>query len=89
MIGANRNRADKVKEELALMRELPEIRLPEYTEEEKVVSSFGTIRVKKIAYSVPSRLKSCKVRARIYEDRIMIFSGLKVSVNYSPSLIST
>ena len=77
LIRANRNRADKVKGELALMRELPEIRLPEYTEEEKMVSSFGTIRVKKVAYSVPSRLKNCKVRARIYEDRIMIFSGLK------------
>ena len=56
------------------MRELPEIRLPEYTEEEKVVSSFGTIRVKKVAYSVHSRLKNSKVRVRIYEDKIMVFN---------------
>ena len=77
LIKANCNRTDKVKEELDLMRELPEIRLPEYMEEEKMVSSFGTIRVKKVAYSVPSRLKNCKVRVRIYEDRIMIFTGVK------------
>ncbi len=77
LIKANCNRTDKVKEELELMRELPEIRLPEYIEEEKMVSSFGTIRVKKVAYSVPSRLKNCKVRVRVYEDRIMIFTGVK------------
>ena len=55
LIKANHNRADKVKEELSSMRELPEIRLPEYTEEDKIVNSFGTIRIKKVAYSVPSR----------------------------------
>lgn len=77
LIKANLNRKEKLKEELHLMRDLPEIRLPEYTEEEKTVSSFGTIRVKKIAYSVPSRLKNCKVRVRIYEDKIMLFTGIK------------
>ena len=77
LLKANCNRTDKVKEELDLMRELPEIRLPEYIEEEKMVSSFGTVRVKKVAYSVPSRLKNCKVRVRVYEDRIMIFTGVK------------
>lgn len=74
---ANSNRKEKLKEELSVMRELPEIRLPEYTEEEKIVSSFGTIRVKKVAYSVPSRLKNCKVRVRIYEDRIAVYTGRK------------
>lgn len=77
LVKANINRKEKLKEELHLMRDLPEIRLPEYTEEEKTVNSFGTIRVKKIAYSVPSRLKNCKVRARIYEDKIMLFTGIK------------
>jgi hypothetical protein len=76
LISANSNRTDKVKEELSVMRELPEIRLPEYMEEEKFVSSFGTIRVKKVAYSVPSRLKNSRVRVRIYEDKIMVFSGM-------------
>lgn len=83
LVRANLNRADKLKEELDSMRELPEIRLPEYTEEEKMVSSFGTIRVKEVAYSVPSRLKNCKVRVRIYEDKIMVFSGVKHLLNLS------
>ena len=73
----NLNRKEKLGEELDVMRELPEIRLPEYAEEDKRVSSFGTIRVKKMAYSVPSRLKNCKVRVRVYEDKIMIFTGIK------------
>jgi transposase len=76
LIKANMNRTEKVKEELNAMRELPEVRLPEYTEEEKTVSSFGMIRVKKIAYSVPSRLKGRRIRVRVHEDRIELFSGV-------------
>lgn len=77
LIRGNKNRASKVKDELEVMRELPEVRLPEYTEEDKTVSSFGTVRVKKVAYSVPTRLKGHKVRVRVYEDRIELFSGRK------------
>jgi len=73
---ANRNRTAKVREELDAMHGLPEVRLPEYTEEEKTVSSFGTIRVRKIAYSVPSRLKGHRIRVRVHEDRIELFSGV-------------
>lgn len=91
---ANRNRMGKAREEIQVMRELPAIRLPEYTEEEKTVSAFGTVRVKKVAYSVPSRLKGYRVRLRVYEDRIEMFagqqyietltrkSGLGYSINY-------
>jgi hypothetical protein len=35
------------------------------------------VRVKKVAYSVPSRLKGYRVRLRIYEDRIEMFAGQK------------
>ena len=73
----NKNRAAKVKEELQVMRELPEIRLPEFSEEHTTVNSFGTIRVKKMAYSVPPRLKNQKIRIHVYEDKIELFSGIK------------
>jgi transposase len=73
----NKNRAAKLKEELQVMRELPEVRLPEFIEDHTTVSSFGTIRVKKMAYSVPSRLKGEKIRIRVYEDKIELFSGIK------------
>lgn len=73
----NANRAEKVKEELDVMHELPELRLPEYTEEDKIVNTFGMIRVKQISYSLPSRLKGSRVRARVYDDVIKVFSGRK------------
>ena len=75
LIRGNKNRAAKVKEELQVMRELPELLLPEYTEHDTTVSSFSTIRVKKVVYSVPSRLKGHKVRLHVYEERIEIRTG--------------
>ena len=47
--------------------------LPEYTEEEVRVSSWSTIRVKRNAYSVPSRLKDEKVKVRLYENRLEVY----------------
>ncbi len=70
---ANANRTEKVSQELSVMRELPPIRLPEYQEEEHTVNKAGTIRIKKIVYSVPSRLKGTKVRTHIYEDKIKVY----------------
>ncbi len=75
IVKVNGNRTEKVREELDAMRPLPETRLPEYTEEEKTVSAFGTVRVGNVAYSVPPRLRGCRVRVRIHEDRIDVFSG--------------
>lgn len=72
LLKTNSNRAEKVKEELSVMRELPELRLPEYIEEEKRVNSFGMIRVKNVSYSLPSRLKGVNVRVRIYDDIIKV-----------------
>ena len=78
IIKANSNRADKVKEELRVMRELPDIFLPEYTEHETTVSSFSTVRVNKVVYSVPTSLKDKKVRLHVYENRIEIHVGRKL-----------
>jgi len=75
LIRGNANRASKLKEELAVMRELPPTLLPAFTEMEAAVSSFSTVRVKKVAYSVPSRLKGSRVRLRIHEEKIEVYSG--------------
>jgi hypothetical protein len=75
LVKANSGRTEKVREELDAMRPLPDTRLPEYAEEEKTVSAFGTVRVGNVAYSVPPRLRGCRVRVRIHEDRIDVFSG--------------
>jgi len=70
---ANRLKEKKLLEELAVMRPLDVKRLPEYSEEEVGVNTWGTIRVKQNAYSVPSRLKGHPVKVRIYDDRLEVF----------------
>jgi hypothetical protein len=71
----NAGRKSRVGEDLAAMRELNVAKLPEYIEEDVMVSEWSTIRVKKCAYSVPSRLMGQVLRARVYEDRIEAYFG--------------
>jgi len=68
---ANRSRGRRVAEDMAAMRELNVARLPEFVEEDFLVSEWSTVRVKTCAYSVPSRLIGEWVRVRIFEDRIV------------------
>jgi hypothetical protein len=70
---ANLLRETKLSEELAVMRSLNVKRLPEYSEEDVGVSTWGTIRVKNNAYSVPSRLKGHRVKVRAYDDRLEVY----------------
>ncbi|MEK7839071.1 MAG: IS21 family transposase [candidate division NC10 bacterium] len=72
---ANRLRATRVAEELAVMRALPESRWPEFVEHDVRVTSWSTIRVKHNAYSVPSRLEGEVVRVRIFDERLEVFFG--------------
>ena len=60
------------------MRELPATVLPDYQECEVRVGWQSTIRVKEMAYSVPSRLIGQKVRTRISETRIEVYCGHEV-----------
>jgi hypothetical protein len=70
----------RVGEDLAAMRELNVARLPEYVEEDVMVSEWSTIRVKHCAYSVPSRLIGEMLRVRVYEDRIEAYFGNAVQL---------
>ena len=70
---ANRLREKRLREELAAMRVLDVRLLPEYSEEEPRVTSWSTVQVDRNTYSVPSRLKGERVRARLYEDRVEIY----------------
>jgi len=67
---ANVGRGRRVAEEIAAMRELNVAKLPEYVEEVAQVSEWSTIRVRRCAYSVPSRLIGAVLKVRIFEDRI-------------------
>lgn len=70
---ANQLRETKLSEELAVMRPLNVKRLPEYSEEEVGVSTWGTIRIRQNSYSVPSRLKGHRVKVRVYDDRLEVY----------------
>lgn len=69
---ANRLRDAKLREELAVMRPLSVERMAEYREEDVLVTSWSTIRVKHNAYSVPSRLMGEWVRVRTFDDRLEV-----------------
>jgi len=71
----NAGRRTRVAEDLAAMRELNVAKLPEYIEEDVMVSEWSTIRVKHCAYSVPSRLMGEVLRVRVFEDRIEAYFG--------------
>jgi hypothetical protein len=75
---ANAGRSVKVAEELELMRELPATLLPDYQEYEVRVGWQSTIRIKEMAYSVPSRLIGQKVRTRVSETQIEVYNGREV-----------
>jgi hypothetical protein len=72
---ANRLRQAKWIEECAVMRPLMVSRLPEYRLESVVVTSWSTIRVRRNAYSVPSRLIGETVRVHVYEQRLDVYHG--------------
>jgi hypothetical protein len=75
---ANAGRVVKLAEELELMRELPSTLLPDYQEYEPRVGWQSTIRIKEMAYSVPSRLIGQKVRTRVSETQIEVYCGREV-----------
>jgi len=72
---ANRLRADKLAQELAVMKPLPPTRLSEYDELYCRVGSGSAIRVKKVGYSVPARLIGQEVKVEIYEMELKVYSG--------------
>lgn len=73
---ANRNRSDKLAEELKAMRPMKEQLLNEYDEKIARVTSWSTVNVMRKTYSVPSRLIGEKVKVRVYEHQVEIwFAG--------------
>lgn len=79
---ANGARQKRVSEELDVMKALRCERLPEWSREEVTVTEWGTIRVKKNTYSVPSRLKGQRVEVRVYDERLEVYyaGSLQLSV---------
>jgi transposase len=77
---ANARVADKLSEELQQMHELPPTPLTDYLETDCRVSCGSTIRVRKVVYSVPSRLIGARVRVRLWEHQLSLYDGRELLV---------
>ncbi len=72
---ANSLRQTRLAEELAKMRPLVVERLKEFTEEDALVTSWSTVRVKHNTYSVPSRLIGQTLKVHVYDERLELRYG--------------
>lgn len=68
----NRKRIDL---ERAMLRELPRRRSADFEEKAVTVTSSGGFTLRRVFYTVPSRLIGHRLRARIYDDRVECFLG--------------
>ena len=61
--------------ERGVLKELPERRTSDYEEERVVVTSSGGFILRKVFYTVPSRLIGHWLAVRLYDDRLVCFLG--------------
>ena len=71
----NAGRKQRLLEEMAVMKELPERRLESYKRERVKVDSGSLIHADRNVYSVPSRLIGEQVEVRLYTERVEIWYG--------------
>lgn len=70
-----RRHAARIDAERASLRPLPAQRTADYEESIVTVTSTGGFTLKKVFYSVPSRLIGHRLRVRLYDDRLDLFLG--------------
>ncbi len=71
----NTRRAKAIEAERATLRSLPNRRTGDYEETLVTVTSSGGFILKKVFYTVPSRLIGHRLRVRLYDDRLDLFIG--------------
>jgi hypothetical protein len=72
---ANDKRKEKLQEEWTSLNKIPTLPLPEYQEVYVTVRNRSTVNIKKVTYSVPSRLIGAKLKAKVSEDKIDLYNG--------------
>jgi hypothetical protein len=72
----NRRIHKKFVEELAFLKNLPERKTIDFSEERVTTTSSSTIRVRDVIYSVPSRLIGMTLKVHLYDDRLECFVGI-------------
>jgi len=71
----NRQCKTRFEEEKEHLKMLPCRRTNDFSEQYVKVSSSSTISVKRVIYTVPSRLIGCALLVHIYDDRLVLFYG--------------
>jgi hypothetical protein len=76
IVGAhNARNAKRIETEHRLLQPLPAERTSDYQETRVYVTSAGGFTLRKVFYSVPSRLIGHRLRVRLYDDRLELFLG--------------
>lgn len=71
----NRRNAARIDTERATLKPLPDRRTSDYEEHILPVTSSSTFVLRKVFYTVPSRLIGHRLRVRLYDDRLDLFLG--------------
>jgi len=71
----NARNARRVDVERAVLQPLPQRRTADFEEVPVIVTSSGGFTLRKVFYSVPSRLIGHRLRVRLYDDRLEILIG--------------
>ena len=71
----NARNAKRIDTERAELQKLPDQRTTDYEEVTVRVTSSGGFTLRKVFYTVPSRLIGHRLRVRLYDDRLEVFIG--------------
>lgn len=71
----NARRREAVTVELAALRPLPPYRTTDFSIATVTVTRSGTISVRSVLYTVPSRLVGCRLKVHIHDDRLVCHLG--------------
>ena len=71
----NARKAKRIDIERAKLQELPDRRTSDYEQVTVRVTCSGGFTLRKVFYTVPSRLIGHRLRVRLYDDRLDVFIG--------------
>lgn len=71
----NRRNGARIDSERAVLQPLPHARTSDYEEVIVTVTSTSSFTLRKVFYTVPSRLIGHRLRVRLYDDRLDLFIG--------------
>jgi hypothetical protein len=79
----NRQCASRFKEESEALKSLPQNRTHDFNESYVKVTRSSTINIKRVTYTVPSRLIGATLLVHIYDDKLVLFYGHEPTLTLS------